>query len=133
KPDGIVAQWYGFPQYDPHVAQAVARSIQLSFPYVLCFKSLDDKGMGGYPFLCSQQPLSRLTVDPFLAPMPERAKSDMLEWFPSNDRDATLRSVVTNQLSREFPVSKLLSDDDNLIITDDRPYNEYCYLRYHFR
>jgi spermidine synthase len=57
--------------------------------------------------------------------LPDRARSDLLEW--SNGQD--LKDYLNLVLSKEVPVTRLLDPDPNIRITDDRAYNEYFWLR----
>jgi hypothetical protein len=64
-------------------------------------------------------------VSQLAARMPERARRDLLEWNDSQDAPAYLGTVVSNEVS----VPRLLNRDPDVIITDDRPFNEYFLLR----
>jgi hypothetical protein len=48
-----------------------------------------------------------------------------LEW--SNGQD--LKDYLNLVLSKEVPVTRLLDPDPRIRITDDRPFNEYFWLR----
>ena len=119
-PGGILQTWY--PGGEVATGQAVARSIQESFPYVRGFQSVAGWGVH---FLASTDPTEQLDANQLAARMPERAKRDLLEWNSSEDATAYLGRVVANEVS----VPRLNSRDPDVIITDDRPYNEYFLLR----
>jgi spermidine synthase len=119
-PGGILQMWY--PGGEVVTGQAVARSIQESFPYVRAFRSAEGWGVH---FLASSEPIEQLDANQLAARMPERAKRDLWEWNSSEDAPAYLGSVVANEVS----VPRLLNRDPEVIITDDRPFNEYFLLR----
>jgi predicted membrane-bound spermidine synthase len=118
-PNGIFQQW--FPGGEGPEAQAIARSLVASFPYVRVYWSLAGEGLH---FLASMQPLAVPTVDEFLARMPDRAKKDLLEW-----ESADARTVVGRILAHEVPLTEVLGDAPQRMITDDHPFNEYYLLR----
>ena len=61
------------------------------------------------------------------ARIPAAAAIDLLEWAPSQD----LTSYINEVLSKEFQIETVLNPDSGIRITDDRPYNEYYFLRRH--
>jgi spermidine synthase len=119
-PGGILQMWY--PGGKVVTGQAVARSIAESFPYVRGFRSTEGWGVH---FMASSEPIEPFDVSQLAARMPERAKRDLLEWNDSQDAPAYLGTVVSNEVS----VPRLLNRDPDVIITDDRPFNEYFLLR----
>jgi spermidine synthase len=98
------------------------RSLTNSFPYVRAFPSV--KGWG-YHFLASMSPTEMPALEEIVLRLPDRARSDLLEW--SNGQD--LKDYLNLVLSKEVPVTRLLDPDPNIRITDDRAYNEYFWLR----
>jgi len=120
KPGGILQMWY--PGGEVATGQAITRSIQESFPYVRCFQSAEGWGVH---FLASVEPIEQLEANQLVARMPERARQDLLEWNRSAEAPAYLGSVV----SKEVSVVRLLNSDPDVIVTDDRPFNEYFLLR----
>ncbi|KJR43268.1 spermidine synthase with an [Candidatus Magnetoovum chiemensis] len=120
KPDGILQQW--FPGGEEKILHAAARSLTDAFAYVKAFKSIEDWGIH---FLASNRPINIPSKEVFAQRMPKAAKKDMLEWFEHDDIDA----IVSEILKKEIPLKNLLSQNKSLIITDDKPYNEYYMLR----
>jgi spermidine synthase len=120
-PSGILQQW--FPGGEENIQHAVAQSLQESFPYVVAFKSIED---WGYHFLASISPIRDITPAEFVARLPEPAKRDLMEW----NRNISIESMAENILSRRTNIEKLLPvGGKNMVVTDDRPYNEYFILR----
>lgn len=118
-PGGILQQW--FPGGEGPEAQAIGRSLKVAFPYVRVYRSLVGEGL---LFLASREPLSAPTVEELAARMPEKARSDLLEW-----EKADLKTVLREMLSQEVPLAEVLGTNPRHIITDDRPFNEYYLLR----
>ncbi len=120
KEGGILQQWS--PPGEEKILNAVARSLINSFPYVKAFTSIEDWGIH---FIASTSPIKTLEVDEMISRMPDAARKDLLEW--ANGRD--LRETVKSIIIREINLQNLLNDDKKIIITDDKPFNEYCLLR----
>ncbi len=120
KEGGVFHLW--FPIWgEPKIRAALARSIAESFPYTQVYLSL---GGWGHHFLASNQPLSRPTVDQFVQQMPPLARKDLLEW----EKDPDVRHAVAPVLAKPMAISDLYNAS-SAVITDDRPYNEYYFLR----
>lgn len=124
KPNGIVQQWYGFGE--PQTVNAVARSLSNSFPYVRVFPSIEG---WGYHFIASMSPLPQITGAQVLARLPENARKDLVEWFQPDIPDKTVEAILNRMLTNEIPISKLVDPNPEVRITDDRPFNEYYFLR----
>lgn len=120
KPRGILQVW--FPGGEPLIGQAVLRSLQESFPHVRCFVSVNGWGVH---MLASMDPIEEKTAAQAAANMPETARKDLVEWWPSLD----VTNYMNVLLSRELSVGKIINPDTNVQITDDRPMNEYFLLR----
>lgn len=116
QPGGILQQWFPGDKEFPEVP-AVARSLVESFRYVKAFVSVTGHG---YHFLASEQPIADLTTDQVAAKLPAAARHDAEEWG---------KLGFDRILSHQVDIKTLLGDDDTLRITDDRPYNEYFWLR----
>jgi spermidine synthase len=117
---GIVQQW--FPGRDDKIQSAVAQTLRESFPYVAPFRSVED---WGYHFLASMSPIPEILPLDFMKRLPEPAKHDLMEW----STDITIGEMAENILSRRTDIEKLLLQETDIEVTDDRPYNEYYYLR----
>ncbi len=116
---GILQQW--FPGGEGPEAEAIARSLVKSFPYVRVYRSLEIQGLH---FLASMQPLKAPTVQQFIDRLPPRARTDLVEWEPDG-----LASVAKRILSKEVPLETVLGSQPKRMITDDKPFNEYYWLR----
>ena len=102
---------------------AVARSLRASFPHVVAFSSIADRG---YHFLASLSPIPDLTTEQFVKRLPENAKRDLMEWNP----EISVAKVAENILAGRTQIETLLPPrTEKLMVTDDLPYNEYFLLR----
>jgi predicted membrane-bound spermidine synthase len=120
KEGGILQQW--FPFGERKILQAVARSLSNKFPHVKVYKSVQG---WGHHFVASMSPIETPTVGATLARLPASAQADLLEWTPS----VNVVDVIRRILSTELPLADLLVDDPAVVVTDDRPFNEYYILR----
>jgi spermidine synthase len=120
KPTGILQQW--FPGGDEKILFAVARSITKVFPHVRVYHSIEN---WGYHFIASSTPFDTPSEQDMLSRLPERAKKDLLEWYPNQSIAAVVRSI----LSKEISIQELLKEDATFLISDNQPLNEYYLLR----
>ena len=121
-PGGLLQQWT--PPGEHLIESAIARALADSFPHVAAFRSFDGRGTH---FTASMTPWAIPTPEEFLARLPEAARRDLVEWNTGDLRDA--QTFVRTVLNRRVPVEQLLAADPNVVITDDRPFNEYYLLR----
>jgi predicted membrane-bound spermidine synthase len=121
-PRGLLQQWS--PGGDALIDSAIARSIVQSFPYVIAFRSIE---FAGTHYVASMSPIEVPTVDEFVSRLPEAARADLVEWNHGDRRD--VRTFVGQVLDRRVDVNTLVSADPAVVITDDRPFNEYYFLR----
>jgi spermidine synthase len=119
-PDGVLQQWW--PSGERKIVRAVARSIRQSFPYVRCYKGL---GNFGVHFIASRQPLRPINVQRIVDTMPAKVKQDFLEWNPGY----ALKPLVDPVVAVEIPIERIANDESKDKITDDRPFNEYYFVR----
>ncbi|MEW6074470.1 MAG: fused MFS/spermidine synthase [Planctomycetota bacterium] len=122
-PDGILQQWC--PGGEDRIQAGIARALLASFPHVRIFRGLDG---WGFHFLCSANPLPPRTPEELAALLPPAAAADLVEWGPESTALAQLRRVTAAELPRaelEYWVGQLAT----FTITDDRPLNEYYFLR----
>lgn len=117
---GILQQW--IPGGESRIIQAATRSLTDAFPHVRVFRSIED---WGFHFLASQKPIAVPQACDFIQLLPPAAAADLLEWSGGADLD----TYATSILSREVVLEDLLNRDTKLSITDDRPYNEYYFVR----
>jgi predicted membrane-bound spermidine synthase len=120
KPGGILQAWV--PLSGGPTTEAAARSIQDSFPYVHCFQSIERFGRH---FLASMEPIAIPGAAELAARFPSSAATDLQEWSSAPG----LKSYLDQMLSKEFPMKRVLNSDPEIRITDDKPFNEYFFLR----
>ena len=65
-------------------------------------------------------------VERFAERMPPEAREDLLEW---NRTYKDLHAFVAAILSTKVDIERVLGDDPDVRIEDDRPYNEYYLVR----
>ncbi len=117
---GILQQW--FPGGEDKILYAISRTLSRSFPYIRAFHSVETYG---YHFLASNKPIRVPDADAMLAKMPDRARQDLMEWYPGGE----CRQILADILCREVKIADISGPDHVFAITDDRPYNEYFLLR----
>jgi spermidine synthase len=121
--NGILQIW--FPGSSMSTAQAMARSVASSFPFVRSIPGLH--GWGTH-FLASMQPVHLLSSAKMAARMPPRAQRDLMEWLDPRSFP-TPADALEFVMYREFPLAAALNPDPAFEITDDRPFSEYYLLR----
>lgn len=121
RPGGILQQW--LPGGGPIVASAFAQAIGSGFSDLRVFRPLDGPG---YHFLASSTPLPEHTAAQLAARLPESAVKDMLEWGPYHSAVAQFSAVVGKEVSLQTLIDY---DPQAPMLTDDRPVNEYYFLR----
>lgn len=120
EPDGILQQWV-VESKDPAIASSFAAALKESFPYVYVFRSLENFGDH---VLASGRPIPGLDADALAARMPPAAARDLIEWGPSRTAVGQFQSL----LGGERTIDKLITSDTRPL-RDDRPVNEYYFLR----
>jgi spermidine synthase len=121
RPGGILQQW--LPQAEPVVVSAVAQALGRSFPYVRVFPSVEGWGLH---FLASATPMEQRTSGQLAATFPSGATRDLLEWGPFQTAQEQIQAVVEKEMTLE---SLIAAAPGSLELTDDRPVNEYYFLR----
>jgi hypothetical protein len=116
---GIVAQW--IPAGEPAVVAAILRALTDTFPHVRAFVSVEGWGIH---ILASAEPIPPVSASVLASRLPERAVADLLEWSPGATAEGQFERVV----AQEVPVGALLRPGVPAL-TDDRPVNEYYFLR----
>jgi predicted membrane-bound spermidine synthase len=121
-PDGILQQWLAWG--DKIVISAVAKALAERFPYVRVFTSVEG---WGFHFLASGRPIPNRTAAELAQRLPAAATKDLIEWGPALSPEHQFLSVV----GRELPFSLVIGlYKDAPVLTDDRPVNEYYFLRW---
>jgi spermidine synthase len=119
-PHGLLQMWY--MGSEPSTDQAVIRSMVSEFPYVLTFQSVEGWGMH---MVGSQEPIVLPSIATLVARLPAAAQADLVEWNPGE----TATDVFTKIFTRQVDLSRALTADPEVAVTDDRPFNEYYLLR----
>jgi spermidine synthase len=121
RPGGILQQW--LPRAEPVVISAFTQAIGNSFPDVRVFPSVEG---WGFHFLASVATMAQRTPGQLAANLPPGAARDLLEWGPFQTAEEQFQAVV----SKEVPLRTLIGADPGApVLTDDRPVNEYYFLR----
>jgi predicted membrane-bound spermidine synthase len=120
RPGGILQQW--FPGGERKVLESIAAALARSFRHVRVFHSVEDRG---FHFLASDDPIDLPAAAQAQLRLPDSAQRDLLEWYPGHD----VAGVLTMVLSREVSLAQLLRGGAIPALSDDRPYNEYYFLR----
>ncbi|HQP46606.1 MAG TPA: hypothetical protein PKV59_07360 [Flexilinea sp.] len=123
KKNGIFQQW--FPCGELKIAQAIARSLSNTFPYIRIYQSVEGWGLH---FLASMNPIDIPAPRVMLSRIPEKARKDIMEWYQV-DQTTNLEGFIKFIFKSEIPFAELLNDDQEIIITDNKPFNEYFFLR----
>lgn len=118
---GIFHQW--LPEGDRATEAAVARSLKDSFPYVRVYSYV---GVPGLHYLCSMSPIPVRTPSELVARMPAKALADLVEWGPFKDPQQQFGIVNPNRYTLDNLVAL---SPDTPALQDDRPVNEYYFLR----
>jgi spermidine synthase len=121
RPGGIVQQWV--PYGDSVTLASATRALADSFPHVRVFGSLEG---WGFHLLARQEPISSVTAAVLAGKLPPAAGVDLLEWTPG----LTAAELFEAVLSQETPAGRLIALAPYApSLTDDRPVNEYYFLR----
>jgi predicted membrane-bound spermidine synthase len=123
QPSGILEQW--FPGGEIPILLSVARSLADAFPHVRVFRSVEG---WGYYFLASDHEIFIPEVESLVGKIPQRAREDLVEWYPGTTPGDVFRALLSN----EIPIEELLraaGQSKAPMLTDDRPYNEYFLMR----
>jgi hypothetical protein len=118
---GIFHQW--LPEGDAATEAAVARSLKDSFPYV---RVVGYDSLPGLHYLCSMKPIPMRTPEELVARMPAKALSDLVEWGPHRTPQQMFGLLRPN---RDTLDSLIALSPDTPALQDDRPVNEYYFLR----
>jgi spermidine synthase len=124
RPGGILQQW--IPRAERIVVSAVAQSLGRTFAEVRVFPSVEEEGWGEH-FLASKGLINRRTAAELSARVPPAAARDMLEWGPAT----TVEEQFQRMLEGEMALRELIDSAPSApVLTDDRPVNEYYFVRH---
>jgi len=125
RPGGILQQW--LPIGDPEDVAAVALALRRSFPYVRVFAFGKN---WGFHFLASDRPLPNRTASELAQRLPAAAAADLVEWDKQPDAEARFAHL----LNYELPIDQLIAASPGTpALSDDRPINEYYFVRKELR
>jgi spermidine synthase len=127
-PTGLLAQW--FPGGEDTILRAVVNTVVREFPHVVAFRAFEAPtgsrvADAGVHLLAAEWPITVPAIAAVIARMPDAAKRDLLEWHPEMPIELAWDFV----LKQRIDVAELLPGNPRLGITDDRPFNEYFWLR----
>ncbi len=121
-PGGILQQWC--PTDEADVQLAIWKGLSDVFAHVLVFRGLDG---WGFHFLASDEPLPLPAAAELAARTPPAARADLVEWGPEASAEAMYQRFL------DFRVDAFSEYAERLFhprpIEDDRPLNEYFFLR----
>lgn len=121
RPGGILQQWV--PYGDAATLASLTRALTDSFPHVRVFGSLEG---WGFHFLARQEPFPPLVAVALAERLPSAARRDLEEWTPGVGAERLFALV----LGREVPAERLIAMAPHApSLSDDRPVNEYFFLR----
>jgi len=118
---GIFQQW--LPGGDAATEAAVAKSLKDSFPYIRIFGY---RRISGLHYLCSMSPIPERDAAQMVAQMPAKAIADLLEWGPYHNPE---QQLAIPKSSRDLIDDLIALSPDTPALQDDRPVNEYYFLR----
>jgi predicted membrane-bound spermidine synthase len=120
RPGGILHQW--LPEEEPLVTAAATRAIADAFPHVRAFR-LEGSGI---LLMASAQPLPARQASELARRLPPRAAADLVEWGPATTPEEQFGAI----LAGEIPLESLIAQAPGAqALRDDRPVNEYFFLR----
>jgi spermidine synthase len=121
RPGGIFQQW--LPAGEPIVASSVARALATQFPHIRAYPSVAGWGLH---FLASARPIPRRLPEELAARLPKAAARDIVEWGPYGNPESMFRAVVEKEVALQAVIDM---DPKAPVLSDDRPVNEYYFLR----
>jgi spermidine synthase len=120
-PRGIVQQW--IPGGEPDVMAAFAQAFREAFPHVRVFFSVEGWGLH---LLGSGAPIAPASAAALAGRLPAEASRDLVEWGPA----ANAADQFSLVLDREIPLDAVIAGAPRVpALRDDRPINEYYFLR----
>ena len=119
-PDGIMQIWILEP-LEPVEISALAKAVKNSFPYVRVFRSLEG---WGYHCLASRKPIPSYSAAELTARMPQAAVRDLLEMGPQKTGAKQFQALLNTEVSIDTLIAEGAEG-----LRDDRPINEYFFLR----
>ena len=118
---GILQQWC--PSDDAEVQLAIWQSLEEVFEHVLVFRGMDG---WGFHYLASDAPLSMQNAEELTSRTPPAAQADMIEWGPETSAKALYERMLGFAFANYGELAARFAPE---AIRDDRPRNEYFFLR----
>lgn len=123
-PDGILQQW--IPWGDPFAVSSFMKAALASFPYVRTFRGIEGWGVH---IVASARPIPSMSADALAAHLSPKATADLLEWGPFSTAAAQFAGLLKNEVR---PESYVAPAPGAPVLVDDRPINEYFFVRRRF-
>jgi hypothetical protein len=122
RPGGLLQQW--LPGGDPSTVVSTTRALTEVFPHVRVFPPMTGAGLH---YLAGDRPLPSRSPAELAARLPRAATADLLEWAV---RGATTEAAFARVVKDEIALERLYAlAPDTPALSDDRPINEYYFLR----
>jgi len=125
-PRGIVQQWIPgapHPAVDPAIVSAFVGAFRDSFPYTRAFLCSEGPGLH---LLGSRVPIPPTAAAVLAGRLSARAAGDLVEWAPGSTAEAQFDIVLRREMSLERMIARVPGIG---ALRDDRPLNEYYFLR----
>src|SRR4030095_5889420 len=115
---------------------SMVTALKESFPYVRLFEPYGEENV--FQVLASESPFPERNAAQLTERMPADSQRDLTEWIESTPKwfPDTVQRMYEWFLSKEIQASDLLHKNQpwqKIPLTDDRPVNEYFYLRRTFK
>ncbi|HYW41616.1 MAG TPA: hypothetical protein VE959_02090 [Bryobacteraceae bacterium] len=121
RPGGMLAQW--LPQGERIVVSSIAQALRREFSDIRVFPPVEAHGLH---FLASNGAMARNSGAELAARVPPGAAGDMLEWGPAATVEAQFELMLRGEMTLDTVID---ADRGAPALTDDRPVNEYYFLR----
>ena len=121
-PNGILQQW--LYRGDDADRAAATRALLDVFPHVVAYQAMFAEP--SVHFLASQSPIPRRSAQDMVELMPPLAVVDMMEWGPANTPVEQFDLLLHNEIA---PRRLIAPAPNTPALDDDRPINEYYWLR----
>lgn len=122
-PDGLLSQWISEP-LEPATQASFVRALRESFPYVRVFRSFITRQVWGWHVIAGLRPIQEADAAALARRLPPAAAADFVELGPKS----TAREQFEVLLAGETALDALASAPAPAL-SDDRPINEYYFLR----
>lgn len=125
KPGGLLQQWIPGAA-TPSAVSAAAKAIGASFPYMRTFMGITGDGVH---FIVSNEPIPGKKAAELVKRLSASEGRDLAEWGPGRTPGLQVAAFMAGEID---PLSLPRLYPEAAAITDDRPFNEYFFLRQYF-